>query len=142
MDPAYFHSALTNNAATFYNAVEASLPLFSESGGSIVVVSAARNVYLNSNIGYAAGKGAVDYMVKILAKEFISKKIRVNAISPGFITKENCGESASQDYVGRKGRHGAISVSEAIGMFMDNNIATGQILEVDAGFSSVLPDGY
>ncbi len=140
--PEYFNSALTNNAVTFYNAIEASLPLFPERGGSIVVISAARNVYFNSNIGYAAGKGAVDYMVRLLANELIPRRIRVNAISPGFMAKENCGEGAGEDHLGRKGRHGAINVSEAVGMFIDNNILTGQILEIDAGFSLMLPDGY
>lgn len=141
VEPAYFNSALNNNATTFYNIVQASLPHFPETGGSIVVISAARNVYLNSHVGYAAGKGAIDYMVKHLAHDLVDRNVRVNAVSPGFIIKENCGNGEFPDKLGKEGRHNAGPVSEAVKMFVENSIATGQILEVDAGFSSMTPSG-
>ena len=141
VDPSYFASALSNNATTFYNVVRGALPHFPESGGSVVVISAARNVYLNSHAGYAAGKGAIDYMVKLLARELAGRNIRVNAVSPGFIIKENCGSADFQDRLGKEGRHDARFVSEAVKMLVENSIATGQIFEVDAGFSSMIPRG-
>lgn len=141
VDPEYFSKALTNNAVTFYNAVEAALPLFPQTGGAIVVISAARSVFMNSHLGYAAGKGAIDYMVRHLARELYQRNIRVNAVSPGFISKESCGEPELDKKLGSTGRHNARSVSEAVGMLLFNNITTGQILEVDAGFSTMLPGG-
>ncbi len=141
VEPSYFGSALNNNATTFYNVVQGAMPHFPESGGSIIVISAARNVYLNSHVGYAAGKGAIDYMVKLLAHELAGRNIRVNAVSPGFIIKENCGNADFMDRLGKDGRHDARFVSEAVKMFVENSIATGQILEVDAGFSSMIPRG-
>ena len=141
VEPEYFSSALGNNASTFYNMVEAALPYLSESGGSIVAISAARNVYMNSHVGYAAGKGAVDYMVKLLAHELAGRNIRVNAVAPGVIAKENCGTPDFQEKIGKEGRHDARFVSEAVKLFIESSIATGQILEVDAGFSSMVPSG-
>ena len=141
VDSAYFNSALGNNATTFYNVVQASVKHFPESGGSIVVISAARSVYMNSHVGYAAGKGAIDYMVRLLAHELLPRNIRVNAVSPGFIIKEKCGQADFQDMLGKSGRHDARYVSEAVRMLIENSIATGQILEVDAGFSSQVPSG-
>ena len=84
VDHEYFSNALSNNAFTFYNAVEAALPLFPQSGGSILVISAARSVFMNSHMGYAAGKGAIDYMVRYLAKELYPRNIRVKAVAEGF----------------------------------------------------------
>lgn len=141
VDPEYFSRALGNNALTFFNAVKGALPLFPETGGSIVVISASRSVFMNSHLGYAAGKGAIDYMVRHLARELYPRNIRVNAVSPGFIAKESCGEPDVNMKLGSSGRHNARSVSEAVGMLITNNITTGQILEVDAGFSTMLPGG-
>ena len=141
VDSVYFSSALSNNANTFYNVVQGAVPHFPESGGSIVVISAARSVYMNSHVGYAAGKGAIDYMVRLLANELIPRNIRVNAVSPGFIIKEKCGQGDFQELLGKSGRHDARYVSEAVRMLIENNLTTGQILEVDAGFSSRVPSG-
>ncbi len=141
VDSGYFMSALNNNATTFYNVVQGSISHFPETGGSIVVISAARSVYMNSHAGYAAGKGAIDYMVRLLARELIPGNIRVNAVSPGFIIKENCGQSESSESLGKSGRHDAMHVSQAVKMLIENGLITGQILEVDAGFSSQVPSG-
>lgn len=140
VDAEYFDKALNNNARTFFNVAKAAIPLLSE-GGSIVVVSAARNVYTNSHLGYAAGKGAVDYMVKLLANELVPKNIRVNAVSPGFIEKQDCGTPKREERLGMSGRHDAAMVAKAVEMMLGNSMITGQILEVDAGFSSLYPMG-
>lgn len=141
VDPEYFSKALENNAGTFYNVVEAGLPLFPGTGGSIVVISASRSVYMNSHLGYAAGKGAIDYMVRLLARQLLGQNIRVNAVSPGFIAKEDCGEPVMDDQLARAGRHNARPVAEAVSTLLFNALATGQVLEVDAGFSTMLPKG-
>lgn len=140
VDEEYFNKTLNNNAGTFFNVAKAAIPLLSE-GGSIVVISAARSVFTNSHLGYAAGKGAVDYMVKLLANELVPGNIRVNAVSPGFIEKENCGNSGKDEKLGVPGRHDANMVAKAVEMVLENKMMTGQILEVDAGFSSMTPMG-
>lgn len=140
VDEEYFNKALNNNARTFFNVAKAAIPLLS-AGGSIVAISAARNVYTNSHLGYAAGKGAVDYMVKLLANELVPRNIRVNAVSPGFIEKDECGKPKKEEKLGISGRHDASMVARAVEMVLENRMVTGQILEVDAGFSSMTPMG-
>lgn len=140
VDEEFFHSALTNHATTLYNVSKAASMNFNN-GGSIVVISASRNVYMNGNVGYAAGKGAVNYMVKQLSKEFAPRNIRMNAVSPGFIAKSDCGKTSISEKLIVPGRHDARFVSEAVNSLLFNEIVTGQILEVDSGFSMMVSKG-
>lgn len=140
-DPHFFRSALINNAETFYNIVRSALPWMKKNAGSITVVSAARHVFINSNPGYAAGKGAVEFMVRELARELSHVGIRVNAVAPGFISKEGCGSSAFVEGLLANGRHSASQVAMTVSFLVKNTEITGQILEVDAGFSTNFQDG-
>ena len=88
-DPETFEAALLNNARTFYNIARAAVPVMKKQGfGTIIGFVAAENVLLNSNPGYAAGKGAVYSMIKEIARELIPYNITVNGIAPGFIEKD------------------------------------------------------
>ena len=141
VDENLFKSALLNNAVTLYNVLKVSSGLFPDSGGSIVAISAARNVYMNSHAGYAAGKGAIEYMIRALANEFVERNIRLNAVAPGFVAKEDCGSQKSPDRLGIAIRHDASYVAEAVVSLLYNHMITGQVLEVDAGFSTMIPSG-
>ncbi len=58
-------------------------------GGSVVAVSSRASI--NSKSGqtiYAASKAALDSSCRILAKELVSKNIRVNSVQPGFVETE------------------------------------------------------
>ncbi|MEM0156906.1 MAG: SDR family oxidoreductase [Thermoplasmataceae archaeon] len=140
VDPDLFSSALMNNAQTFYNVVRESTGHLAESRGSITALTAARHVYMNSHAGYAAGKGAVTFMVQELAGELAPMGIRVNAVAPGFISKENCGESDVRNLLG-KGRHSAGAIASAVMWIMKNEEITGQTIEVDSGFGTQIDDG-
>lgn len=53
---------------------------------SIVFISSISSVYATvSNALYASSKGAINSLVKVLALELSSKKIRVNSIMPGMV---------------------------------------------------------
>ena len=53
-------------------------------GGSVVNIgSTISSLTPPASVAYAATKGAVNTITRVLAKELGSKKIRVNAISPG-----------------------------------------------------------
>ena len=68
---------------------KAALPLFSEQGGSVVNISSVASTFAPPTTSvYSATKGAVDTITKALAKELGPRKIRVNAINPGYIVTE------------------------------------------------------
>lgn len=53
---------------------------------SIVFISSISSIYATvSNSLYASSKGAINSLVKVLALELASKKIRVNSIMPGMV---------------------------------------------------------
>ena len=55
-------------------------------GASIVLISSISSTYATiSNTLYAATKGAINSMIRVLALELSSKKIRVNGIMPGMV---------------------------------------------------------
>lgn len=141
-EPDFFRNAVLNNALTFYNVVRASVGRLKESGrGAIVAVSAAPNVYLNSNIGYAAGKGSIDFMVRQLAFELLSSNVTVNGVSPGFFGRGAESFSDSGARLLQKGRLPGESIARSVSFLLDNPLITGQLIEVDGGHSINLQSG-
>ncbi|CAN5421444.1 glucose 1-dehydrogenase [soil metagenome] len=68
---------------------QAALPLFPETGGSIINISSVVSTLAPPTASiYSATKGAVDTITKSLAKELGARKIRVNAINPGMVATE------------------------------------------------------
>lgn len=75
-----------NLKGTFFGCKHAIPALLRNGGGTIVnnsSVSAFANV--GGNISYASSKGAVMSLTRVLAIEYASRNIRVNAINPGVI---------------------------------------------------------
>lgn len=70
-------------------ATQAALPLFGESGGSIINIGSlsGRMASPNQSI-YAGTKGAVDAITLSLSKELGARKIRVNGLNPGAVETE------------------------------------------------------
>ncbi|SHM52786.1 SDR family oxidoreductase [Chitinophaga sp. CF418] len=83
MTEAQYDETFNINVKSAYFTIQQLLPLFND-GGSIVL-----NTSINSHIGmanttlYAASKGALITLARTLSTELLSRKIRVNAISPG-----------------------------------------------------------
>lgn len=134
--PEFFTKALQNNAVTLFNTVHAVVPLMIGRGGSIIAITAAKNVYYNGNAAYAAAKGAVAYMVKRLASELAPHNIRVNSIAPGFISKDDCGSPSVDNKLLKGTRYASINIALAVDSLISNPIITGQDLEVDGGVST------
>ncbi len=132
----FFETALMNNARTFFNVVKLISPYMKNNGGSITVIGAAKNVYYNSNPGYAAGKGAVIYMMKSLASQLAKYNIRVNSISPGFTAKDDCFKMPENIKLLSNRRNPSYYIALAVNQMVENNIITGQNIDVDGGNST------
>jgi NAD(P)-dependent dehydrogenase (short-subunit alcohol dehydrogenase family) len=64
-------------------AVQAALPLIRD-GGSVVITGSIGSVAaVPGNVAYAAAKAGLRAMARILAKELLPRRIRVNMVSPG-----------------------------------------------------------
>lgn len=72
--------------------------VYAGSKGSIVFISSVMSLVGSpASVGYAMSKGAVNSMTRALALEFAKKKIRVNAVAPGFV-KTPMFDRASQSW--------------------------------------------
>jgi 3-oxoacyl-[acyl-carrier protein] reductase len=68
---------------------KAALPHFPAEGGSVINISSVASTLAPAATSvYSSTKGAVDTITKSLAKELGHKRIRVNAINPGYIVTE------------------------------------------------------
>ncbi|WMT50766.1 MAG: SDR family oxidoreductase [Ferroplasma sp.] len=136
-----FQEALLNNARTFYNMARASVPVMKKQGfGAIIGFAAADNVLLNSNPGYAAGKGAVYSMIRELSRELIPYNITVNGIAPGFIEKDFIDQGVPQK-LGTPGRYPPSGVNRAVEFLLLSELITGQIINVAGGHNMNIGSG-
>lgn len=71
-----------------------------DEGGKIINISSTVTRMMMPNYGaYAATKGAVEQITKVLAKELGPKKIAVNALSPGPVDTELFREGKSEEQI-------------------------------------------
>ncbi|WP_337860454.1 SDR family oxidoreductase [Ferroplasma sp.] len=140
-EPENFEEALLNNARSFYNIAKSSVSAMKKNKhGSIIGFSAASNVYLNSNPGYSAGKGAVYFMVKSLARELIHYNIRVNGIAPGFIGHDMSNDSAIPE-LGTLTPFPTLGINQTVEFLINNEMITGEIIPVSGGHDINLKSG-
>lgn len=86
---------------------KAALPHFPTEGASVINISSVVSTLAPpSSSVYSSTKGAVDTITKSLAKELGPRKIRVNAINPGFVITEG---THSAGFVGSDFEKGAIA---------------------------------
>ncbi len=117
-----------------------------ENNGNIINIgSTVTRVMLPTYGAYAASKGAVEQMTKVLAKELGGRGIRVNTLAPGPVDTElfrkgkpekQIAQLASQAAMGRIG-----TVDDVAGMVMllldeRSGWVTGQHIMVNGGFAA------
>ena len=115
-----------------------------KTGGSIINMTSV--VGINGNAGqsnYAASKAGVIGFTKSVAKEFAGKKIRVNAIAPGFITTdmtevlpERVKDSVMTSIPMK--RFGESEEIANVAVFLASDLSsyiTGEVIKVDGGMA-------
>ena len=84
-----FHREFNTNVLGLILATREAVKYFDSKGGSVINVgSVASTVAPPNAVVYAATKGAVDTVTRVLAKELGPRKIRVNSINPGGVETE------------------------------------------------------
>ena len=77
---------LNINFFTIINTINSYLKVYKSSKTKIIIISSiASKKIINAPIGYSISKRALDYFVKIFAKQYSKLKININLISPGNI---------------------------------------------------------
>ncbi|HLX21594.1 MAG TPA: SDR family oxidoreductase [Gaiellaceae bacterium] len=121
-------------------------------GGAIVnISSAAAHRALTRVIGYGAAKAAVENVTRWLAVELAPRRIRVNAVAPGFVVAEQnrallLDESGAPTARGERvlaatpaGRFGEPhEIADAVGWLCSDaaSFVTGAVVPVDGGFDA------
>ena len=80
-------------------AVQAALPLMRDGGAIVITGSIGSVAAVPGNIAYAAAKAGLRAMARILAKELLPRRIRVNMVSPGPTDTEIFKRGASADEI-------------------------------------------
>ncbi|MEU5696848.1 SDR family oxidoreductase [Actinosynnema sp. NPDC020468] len=134
-----------NTKGAFFTAQKLA-PLIKD-GGAIVFTTSIANSSGNPGMGaYSASKAAIRSFTKVIAAELLPREIRVNAVSPGFITTPTAGitgappellaafEKVGDDLTPMR-RHGSSDeVAKAV-LFLafDATFTTGAELNIDGG---------
>ena len=145
LSTAEFNRHFDTNVLGLLLVTRAALPLFPDSGGSIVNISSVVSTLAPAAAAvYAGTKGAVDTITKSLAKEFAPRKIRVNGVNPGFVITEGTqtagmagGEfeasALARTPLGRVGQPEDIAAAVAFLASDDASWITGELLRVAGG---------
>lgn len=80
-------------------AIQAALPLMRDGGNIVITGSIGSVMALSGNVAYAAAKAGLRAVARILAKELLPRRIRVNMISPGPTDTEIFKRGASEQEV-------------------------------------------
>jgi 3-oxoacyl-[acyl-carrier protein] reductase len=124
---------------------KAALPHFPPEGGSVVNISSIVSTLAPPTASvYSSTKGAVDTITKSLAKELGPRKIRVNAINPGYVVTEGTHsvgivgsdfekQAIAETPLGRAGQPDDIAAPVAFLASDDARWITGETIFVSGG---------
>lgn len=141
-----FHKHFDTNVLGAALAIQKSLPLFSDKGGSIINISSvAGKLPMAGVLLYSASKAALNAITISLSKELGAKNIRVNSIMPGATETEgaaNAGVTAGSDAekmftantpLGRRGKPEDISKAAVFLASDDAAWITGENISISGG---------
>ncbi|BCB76908.1 SDR family oxidoreductase [Phytohabitans flavus] len=131
-----------------YFTIQRTLPLLSD--GAAIVVNASWTLHrgLPGSSVYAATKAAVHNLAHTLAAELGHRAIRVNSVSPGYITTPMFHDALSDEeqaavvpnvVVGRLGTAEDVAAAVAFLASAESSYITGQDLVIDGGLVAAIP---
>ena len=138
----------TDLFGVFYGCQSAARQMMKQGGGCIINITSIYGlVAAPMRAAYCASKAAGNMLTKVLASEWAAKKIRVNAIAPGYIRTELVQGVIDQgilpvDAVEKRTPQGRIGeVEDVLGAAVylasdEASFVTGSILTVDGGWTA------
>ena len=147
LDEASLLKVLTSNVAAPLMLTRAALPALEKSQGCVIFIGSVHTrLAMAGRLAYAASKGAVQNMSRVLAAELGPRKIRVNCVIPGAVATEinaavtgaDPQESKAFFYklahmhpIGRIGE--PEDVAQAMEYLINASWTTGAVIDVDGG---------
>jgi len=147
--PEAWRTALeTDLFGVFFASQAAARIMMPQGGGGIINISSINGILAAPRrAAYCASKAAVNELTKVLAIEWADRKIRVNAIAPGYVRTELVQDvidkgAISLDAILRRTPQGRIGEVEdiaglAVHMASDeSSYMTGSIVNIDGGWAA------
>ena len=138
----------TDLFGVFYGCQSAGRQMIRQGGGCIINITSMYGlVAAPMRAAYCASKAAGNMLTKVLASEWASKKIRVNAIAPGYVRTEMIQELLEKGVLPinaiekrtPQGRMGEVEDILGLAVFLASDEAsyiTGSIMTVDGGWTA------
>jgi len=141
--------AQTNLVGYFHCAQAAGRHMLAHGGGSIINISSiAGQVGIAGLTSYSVSKGGVDQMTRVMAVEWATRGVRVNAIAPGYFENIMVGAGTEHDRpdkqqqvitftpMARRG-HPDELIGPVVFLASDaSSYVTGAVLYVDGGYTA------
>lgn len=138
----------TDLSGVFYGCRSAGIQMMKQGGGCIINISSIYGIVAAPmRAAYCSSKAAVNMLTKVLACEWASKGIRVNAIAPGYIRTDLVQGVIDKGMlpvgaIERRtpaGRIGEVEDLLGAAVFLasdDSSFVTGTVLTVDGGWTA------
>ena len=145
MTEAQWDAVIAVNLKSAFNFIHACTPIMMrQKGGSIINMSSVVGIHGNaSQCNYAASKAGLIALAKSIAQEMGRKRLRANAIAPGFIDTpmtEALPDEVRKEWIERipLRRGGTVEDIANVAAFLASDMSSyisGQVIQVDGGMN-------